>query len=89
MSIDIAQGFYNKMLNKEQGLQKKRMIICKGCKLYQVDKFFGAMCSRKLYLNPETNETSKTPKEGFSKGCGCVLDSKTRVERSKCPHDKW
>lgn len=86
---DIATGFYNKLLNKKQGLQKERMSICRSCKLYKDDEIFGEMCNKKLYLNPETNEVSKDIKSGFYRGCGCLLDAKTRVERTKCPINKW
>lgn len=86
---DIVTGFYNKLLDNKTKLSKQRLNICKNCKLYIIDKIFGAKCNKKLYLNPKTDEVSKEQKPGFYNGCGCVLDAKTRVERSKCPLGKW
>lgn len=86
---DIATGFYNKLVNNKKQLSKQRLSVCKTCKLYIIDRMFGAKCNKKLYLNPETDEVSKELKPGFYHGCGCVLDAKTRVEKSKCPVGKW
>lgn len=89
LTKQILKGTYNNLLNKEQELFKARMIICKSCKLYKEDGVFGAECNPKLYLNPETDETSFKPKEGYIHGCGCILRSKTRVIDTKCPVGKW
>lgn len=85
----IAEGFYKKALNKEKKLRDSRMKVCESCKLLKEDKIFGLKCGKHIYLNPETDETSNTWKEGFYKGCGCILDAKLRVENSKCPLGKW
>lgn len=90
MSIgQIAEGFYNNVFDKEGDLLEERMKICKQCKLFKQDSVFGEVCNARLYLNPITDETSKLPKEGFLRGCGCVLKAKTRVKYSKCPVGKW
>ena len=88
-TVDIATGFYNKLLDREKSLQKDRMKVCKACKLLKVDKIFGEVCNKRLYLNPKTDEVSKTPKPEFYNGCGCFLDPKTRTPNSKCPVGKW
>lgn len=90
MSIgQIAEGFYNNLTNKEEDLFDERIKICKQCKLLKQDNIFGEVCNSRLYLNPNTDETSKIPKEGFFRGCGCVLKAKTRVKYAKCPAGKW
>lgn len=90
MSVNhIAEGFYNKLTNNKNELKKERMVICKACKLYKTDSIFGAMCNKKLYLNPETNETSTRPIKGYYSGCGCVIEMKARVQDSRCPLNKW
>jgi len=88
LTKQILKGTYNNLLNKEQELFKTRMIICKECKLYKADGVFGAECNSKLYLNPKTDETSFKPKEGYVKGCSCILRSKTRSLDSHCPAKK-
>ena len=85
----IAKGFYNNLLNKEEVLYQERYFICKACKLIKVDKIFGEICNSTLYLNPKTNEISNVEKEGFKNGCSCVLRSKLRNVESECPLGKW
>ena len=85
----IAEGFTNNILNKEEHLFDKRIRICRDCKLHKIDPIFGEVCNKKLYVNPITDETSNTPKKGFQNGCGCVLASKTRVHRAECPLNRW
>ena len=85
----IVKGFTNSALRRERDLDLKRIAICKKCKLYKVDGIFGPVCNSGLYLNPKTDETSRTKKIGFIKGCGCNLNAKTRVPEAKCTVDKW
>ena len=79
----IAEGFYNNLLNKEEELYEKRIVICKKCPLFKITKIFGPICNPALYIN-DKDETSKSLMPGFVKGCGCVLSSKTRLEDAKC-----
>jgi hypothetical protein len=85
---DILKGTLNNMLKKEEELSKYRMDICKECKLYTVNNVFGPVCNNKLFLNANTNKTSPYPREGYIKGCGCILNSKTRLKGAKCPTSK-
>lgn len=90
MSINqIAEGFYKSLTDKEKELYEDRIAICRECKLLKTDSVFGEICNGRLFLNPETNETSQVRKEGFMRGCGCVLRAKTRVKTAKCPLGKW
>lgn len=90
MSIDqIAEGFFNNLTNRKEELFKQRIQICRSCKLHTVDKIFGEVCNSRLYINPNTDEISKTVKPGFIHGCGCVLKSKCRVETAHCPIGRW
>lgn len=84
----IAEGFFNNVVNKEQALYEKRIEICRKCPLLKEDLIFGEVCTSKLYINNK-DEISKTPKEGFIKGCGCVMASKTRVDKAHCIINKW
>lgn len=76
------------MPSKELG--EKRMEICRHCGLYKKDLFSNhPKCSSSLYINPKTNETSKTYKQGFFRGCGCYLEYKVYNTKSSCPANKW
>ena len=85
----IIEGFYNRIMNNENELLNERLKICKECKLYKEDNILGPVCNRDLYLNPKTNETSVFHKEGYTRGCGCILKSKLRVKDAKCIINKW
>jgi hypothetical protein len=79
----------NSALNKESALSLKRLEICRDCKLWKDDKVFGEVCNSKLYLNPKTNDISITKIKGYIKGCGCLLELKTRVPKATCIIKKW
>jgi hypothetical protein len=56
--------------------------------LWKIDSVWGPICNPSLYIN-ENNEISNKNIIGYIKGCGCVLNSKTRVPDSKCIINKW
>lgn len=62
----------------------RRKEICSECPLCN-----DWICNAKLFLNPETNEVSKKPKEGFIKGCGCAILVKIKNINNHCPAKKW
>ena len=63
-------------------LVDKRLEICKACPLYK-DTAFGGVCNPKLYINEE-GETSYIPKEGYKKGCNCILRRKAANPGNHC-----
>ena len=68
-------------------LVDKRLEICKACPLYK-ETVFGAVCNSKLYINEE-GETSYIPKEGYKKGCNCILRRKAANPGNHCIIGKW
>lgn len=54
-----------------------------------MDKLFGKICGKDVYINTDTQETSDKKKPGYKTGCGCVLSAKTRVKDAECPINKW
>lgn len=64
----------------------KRTIICRKCSICDNER---EICNAHLYLNPDTNDVSTEPKEGYIKGCGCHLKWKIANIKSKCPAGKW
>lgn len=85
---DIIEGHVNEFLNKNQELSEARLTICRACPLHS-NKAYGETCNNDLFLNPNTNETSYYPKNGFYRGCGCRLKAKTTVATKHCPAKKW
>jgi hypothetical protein len=65
---------------------QERTNICKKCPICDLDKW---VCNGKLYLNPETNDVSISPKEGYIKGCGCAILYKVKNPSKHCPAKKW
>ena len=83
---EIAEGWTNDLLGREQELSDKRMAICRKCPLYneKTDR-----CDSKRCYNTETGEITQYPGPNIICGCGCYLGPKTRSKRSKCPMSKW
>lgn len=65
---------------------ENRYNICKMCPICDLDN---GICNSKLYLNPETDEISISPKKGYIKGCGCLLSKKIPNKQKHCPAKKW
>lgn len=65
---------------------EERFKICRECPI--CDQING-ICNGSLYLNPKTNDISTHPKEGYIKGCGCLLEMKIPNEKKHCPAEKW
>lgn len=84
----IIKGHLKEAFNMEDKLYRERIKICKECPLYK-ESNIGPICNPNLYLNAETGEYRYAPKEGFTKGCGCRLNAKTRLEDGHCPSGKW
>ena len=85
---NIVKGNINRLLGLNKNLYEERIKICKRCPLYKL-KFGEEICNHKLYLNPKTNDVSTEQKDGYIKGCGCLLKSKTPILEAHCPVDKW
>ena len=65
---------------------EERERICKACPIFNpIDE----KCNSRLWLNPDTDEVSTTPKPGFIRGCGCILPVKIKSLVSHCIAGKW
>ncbi len=84
----IATGFINDIVKREEDLHRTRIAICKQCPIYE-ESVYGPRCSARKYLNKETNHIQYIPCKDCVNGCGCLLNKKTRVRDAKCPLDKW
>jgi len=85
---NILIGIKNKVAGKNDDLYCKRLAICSHCPLYKNDFLLGYICSNKRYINGN-GEVSLSPKDGYVKGCGCIIALKARVEDEHCIINKW
>lgn len=83
----IIKGHVAEALNLNQDIAEARLKICYACPLF-LNKL-GGICNNKLWLNPNTGDVSTEKKDGYMRGCGCILKSKTRVSNAHCPIGKW
>ena len=49
----------------------------------------GPICSSSLCLNKTTGEVISAYKPGYTCGCGCRLNAKTRIPDARCVLNKW
>ena len=65
-----------------------RLAICKMCAIARQTEF-GLKCDDRKYLNKDTNKSSFFKKDGWVKGCGCMINSKAKNPSNHCPANKW
>ncbi len=65
---------------------EERKRICNECPIYNPGR---GICNPKLWVNPDTNEVSITPKSGFIRGCGCIVSVKMKNMMNHCVAGKW
>lgn len=82
----IAQGWTNDLLKREQELFESRMKICKECPLYNENT---DRCDVSRCINIKTNEMALGPGKDIVCGCNCYMNKKTRVPSSHCVMKKW
>ena len=85
---DVAKGHINELLGKNEKMSEERLSICRECPIC-INTCLGPMCDHEQWIHPETNETSKYPKEGYVRGCGCRLSAKTTLKDNHCIINKW
>ena len=69
-------------------LINKRLDVCKVCPLYK-DTPNGPVCNPSKYISPDGEDWSYFKKDGWVKGCNCLLKNKTRGLNNKCIVGKW
>lgn len=65
---------------------KNRKELCEKCPIFNPMK---KICNPKLWINPETDEVSSFPKNGYIKGCGCAVYIKMKNLYAHCVAGKW
>jgi hypothetical protein len=85
---NLVPGYVSKFFGLNKNYKKERLLICKKCPLF-FNKNGTYICNSSLYMNPNNGDVSIEEKEGYKRGCGCVLDYKTGIINEKCPLGKW
>lgn len=67
-------------------MKNERLEICCKCPLYE-ESVYGPRCNPHLYIGPN-DEISFSEKDGFVKGCNCILKYKTKNLNNHCPANK-
>jgi hypothetical protein len=83
----VVRGHINEITKQEQELSEQRMKICKQCPLFTDS--MGGICDSKKCLNIETGKLQSYPSNGYTCGCACRLNAKTRLRNAKCVLNKW
>ena len=84
---NIVEGYTNLALGRNKDMSEVRMNICRSCPLFK--NVAGGICNPMLWLNTVTGDVTTKKTDGYYKGCGCVLHSKTRASLAHCPAKKW
>ncbi len=75
--------------NELSDLAKERLAICKQCLLFKDDPERGPICNPAKYMSPDGKEVSYFKKEGWIKGCGCLINFRVIRQNSHCVAKKW
>lgn len=84
---NIVNGHINELLGLNKDIAEIRINICKKCPIYSPR--MGGICNSKLWINPETDDVSLEPLDGYVRGCGCRLQAKTTLPDANCVANKW
>lgn len=68
---------------------KKRLAICKECLLYKNDPERGPICNPAKYMSPDGKEVSYFRKDGWVRGCSCLIGYKIIKQNAHCVAKKW
>lgn len=82
----IATGWANDFLGREQELFESRMKICRECPLYNEKN---DRCDASRCINTETGEMAMGPGKDIVCGCNCYMSKATRVPQKRCVRGLW
>lgn len=71
-----------------EDLVQKRLEICKKCPIMRMTEF-GMKCDDRKWISPDGTQASFFKRDGWKRGCGCFLNSKTRNPANRCICGKW
>lgn len=75
--------------NELSDFAKERLAICKKCLLFKNDPERGYICNPAKYMSPDGKEVSYFKKDGWIKGCSCLIGYKIIRKTAHCVANKW
>lgn len=65
-----------------------RIEICKSCPIMRMTEF-GMKCDERKYISPDGTQSSFFKKDGWKKGCGCILSHRAANINNHCVIGLW
>jgi hypothetical protein len=88
-AFDILQGHIRELVGNNNDLSESRLAICKECPIFIMSSNWGPMCDGTKYINEDGTQWSWARLKGYTKGCGCRLQAKTRIPDKHCIINLW
>ena len=82
----IAEGWTNYALGREQELSESRMKICRECPLYNEEK---DTCDGKRCWDKVNQKLVDYPGKNIVCGCNCYMSAASKSRSKKCILDRW
>lgn len=79
---EIASAYTDLLLGNNENIAAERMDICKRCPLFK-------KVTKSVHICNPTMSIENIATKEVIKGCGCILEAKTRNLESYCPASKW
>lgn len=86
--MGIFDSKVGQLLGLNKDISSGRLSICKKCPL-MLNRYGRLICNDKMWLNPETGDFSTTEKDGYHRGCGCIIMDKIKNINNICPLERW
>lgn len=73
----------------DKSFSEERMNICKQCPIFKEHPVYEGICDSSKYISKDGTRWSYFKRDGYVKGCGCKLNSKTRNINNHCIINLW
>lgn len=83
----ILDDNVNKLLGLDKDYAKIRQKICEACPIFS--ERHGGICNSNLWIDPKTDDISFVARDGYIRGCNCILRFKWNDPVGKCVAGKW
>lgn len=67
---------------------QERINICRNCPIIRQTEF-GLKCDDRKWISPDGKQGSFFKKDGWKRGCGCLIAQKSRNSNNHCIINLW
>lgn len=67
---------------------EERLEICRNCPIMRMTEY-GMKCDDRKWISPDGKEGSFFKRDGWKKGCGCMLQYKVKNQTNHCVAGLW